>query len=96
MSVNLDGVGRQGNRCGQLKSQPVGVDFCAFVGDTLTLVCRVNAPNITTMIYIGRMSSSEIPLTPVLPTANGNYLCNATNDCGTSSDMINLRVYGEK
>ena len=96
LDVSLVGISPQGSRCDQLKRRPPGVDYCAYVGDSLTLSCRVNAPNITTMIYIGGTSRGDIPLTPVLPSAEGNYLCNATNDCGTSTDMLNLRVYGKK
>ena len=90
------GVSPQGSRCDQLKRRPPGIDYCAFVGDSVTLTCNINSPTIPTMIYIGSTSSNgDVPLIPILPRAEGNYLCNATNDCGTSSDMLNLRVYGK-
>ncbi|XP_003389282.1 PREDICTED: hemicentin-1-like [Amphimedon queenslandica] len=94
LSVSLNGVSPQGSRCDQLKRRPPGVDYCAFVGDSVTLSCSINSPTVPTTIYLGSTSStSDIPFIPILPSAEGNYLCNATNDCGTSSDMLNLRVY---
>ena len=96
LTVKLVATSPHGNKCRQLKTIPTEVDYCAFVGDSITVTCRVNAPNIVTMIYNGVSSNSSYSFNPVLPTANGNYLCNGTNDCGTSTDMLNVRVYGKK
>ena len=96
MTAKLVATSPHGNRCKQLNSIPTEVDYCVFVGDSITITCRVSAPNIITMIYNGVSSSSSYSFNPVLPTANGNYLCNGTNDCGTSTDMLNVRVYGKK
>ena len=97
LNVSLVGVSPQGSRCDQLKSRPPGVDYCAFVGDRLTLSCNDNAPNSTTIIYNGGTSrGSNVSLTPVLPSAEGNYLCNTTSFCGNSTDMLNLRVFGKE
>uniref|UniRef100_A0A1X7U7C0 Ig-like domain-containing protein n=1 Tax=Amphimedon queenslandica TaxID=400682 RepID=A0A1X7U7C0_AMPQE len=96
LNVSLVGVSPQGNRCNQLRRRPHDVDYCAFVGDNLTLSCRVNDPQATTTIMYNRGGSvrgSDISISPVSSFAEGTYLCNATNDCGNSSDILNLRVY---
>lgn len=98
LNVSLVGVSPQGSRCNQLKRRPSGVDYCAFVGDNLTLSCRVNDPQAYTTIISpdgGSFRASNVSISPVFSFSEGTYLCNATNYCG-NTDMLNLKVYGKE
>ena len=39
LTVKLVATSPHGNRCKQLKAIPTEVDYCAFVGDSITITC---------------------------------------------------------
>lgn len=94
-TVNLGATSGSTNRCGQLaRPPPNGTDFCAFVGDTVTLRCDASTAGVTTTIYPDGENTQKV-FNSIQPDNEGSYLCNGTSECGPASDMYNIRVYGE-
>lgn len=76
------------------QSPPDGTDYCAFVDDMVILKCITTDPNSPGVIYPDGSSNTRI-FSPIQATDERNYLCNATNDCGPMSNMLDLKVYGK-
>jgi hypothetical protein len=90
IEIELSGLVNGSGGCDKLKTSPVGVDLCPFVGDDVKLVCTSSdgmAPPLINGI------SDMLTLSSVTHASTGPYTCIASNVCGASNSSLNIQVF---